>query len=208
MTTSSESTQCTGTKTGTFRRLEEERPRKPLYPVQSQLSTRSGKVGTKSSPQSEEALEDSAEQFDLEIAREVYKKAIIKFETETVLEHRMELAMLFGEYHTFLDQKAKSKLEDLRPEQYKAAIDSRDGPALWIIVLEVLVAGSTHEAEEVNRRVAKVNYFSCRMRKDETTLQTFRIRFEEVFRRYRASGNPEISSEEVARDYIYCPNLS
>jgi len=73
----------TGTKSGTFRRLEDERPRKPSYTAQPQLSTRSGKAGNKSNSQSEETLEDSAEQFEIEIAREVYKKAIIKFETES-----------------------------------------------------------------------------------------------------------------------------
>ena len=69
-------------------------------------------------------------------------------------------------------------------------------------MLATIVAGSTHDAEEVNRRVAKNHYNSFKSERGEE-FADYKLRFEETYRRYLAAGNPTITEDEQARDFLW-----
>jgi hypothetical protein len=189
-----------GTMTGTWRDIESERPTLQLA---EPAPTKSEKRGS--------AKSQEASEFEMEISRnlavEVYKKKLIKFEVDTLPEYRRDVIKLFSEYHAMLDTKSRSKLSELRPEAYRETLEQRNGEKLWSMVIETLIAGSTHDALEVNKRIAKNKYYSFKWQSGES-LVNFRLRFEETHRRYLAAGNPKIDEEEIAKDYLWAADPS
>jgi len=142
------------------------------------------------------------ERLQYDLAVEVYKKKLIKYEVDIKPKYVEEVIQMFAVYHSFLDSNCKSKLDELEPQGYKDIVEERNGEKLWSMVLRVLVAGSTHIEEEVNRRLAKVNYHSLKMQHD-VSIQKFKPKFDETYRRYAAAGNPAIAEDEQARDYMW-----
>lgn len=187
-----------GTMTGVWRNIESERPILQLAEPVPSAKPEKGKASARS-------LEASSE-FEMEISRdlavEVYKKKLIKFEVDTLPEYRRDVIKLFSEYHAMLDTKSRSKLSELRPEAYRETLEQRNGEKLWSMVIETLIAGSTHDALEVNKRIAKNKYYSFKWQSGES-LVNFRLRFEETHRRYLAAGNPRIEEAEIAKDYLW-----
>jgi len=186
-----------GTMTGTWRDIEAERP--VLKAVEGIFPKSSSRTSTRGQASDEHSLERDIAQ---ELAVEVYKKKLIKFEVDTLPEYHREVIKLFSEYHAMLDTKSRSKLSELHPDEYKEILEQRHGERLWSMVIDTLIAGSTHDALEVNRRIAKNKYYSFKWQSGESFVN-FRLRFEETLRRYEAAGNPKISEEEVARDYLW-----
>ena len=219
-----------GTKTGAWRNIERERPmldesfiRALKIRAQSTAATtpkkedkqqRSGGGGGRQKTQQHQQSNEDGDDSDLlgqsqsisslehELAVEVYKKKLIKFEVDIKTKYLEEVIQMFAVYHSFLDSSCKNKLDELEPEEYKVIVEERHGEKLWSMVLKVLVAGSTHIEEEVNRRLAKVNYNSLKMQRD-VSIQKFKPIFEETYRRYAAAGNPVIPDDEQARDYMW-----
>jgi len=218
-----------GTKTGVWRDIEKERPKLNEDFIRAlQISSTPSKQdpGSRGSGRTHSRFDEDGESLNdllrsfpsstsssssdlsdldrlqFEMGVEVYKKKMIKFEVDTVPKYLDEVIQMFSVYHSFLDSDCKNKLDELEPERYRKIVEERNGEKLWSMVLKVLVAGSTHIEEEVNRRLAKINYQSLKMQPD-VSIQKFKPSFDETYRRYAAAGNPAISEEEQARDYLW-----
>ena len=166
-----------GAKTGTFLALDKFRPLK------------------------EEINDD--EGLTEEVVNSIFKKAVVKFHTETLDEIRTILVRMHAATHSFLDQKAKSRLVELMPENYQKSLIERNGQVFWKLVIDTLASGCAHETEEVNRRFSKVKYYSLRQKPDEKELHVFKLRFDDTYRRYIAAKNPKIDDDEQARDFMW-----
>ena len=221
-----------GTKTGNWRNIESEKPqldesfiRALNISSSAPTSRQENKQGSKSGRQSKRGQEEvddeetgpslaellsssilqsspGLERLQYDMGVEVYKKKLVKYEVDIKPKYFDEVIQMFSVYHSFLDSSCKNKLDELEPEEYKKVVEERHGEKLWSMVLKVLVAGSTHIEEEVNRRLAKVNYNSLKMQHD-VSIQKFKPKFDETYRRYTAAGNPVIPEDEQARDYMW-----
>ena len=71
------------------------------------------------------------ERLQYDMAIEVYKKKLVKYEVDIKPKYFDEVIQMFSVYHSFLDSSCKNKLDELEPEEYKKIVEERDGEKLW-----------------------------------------------------------------------------
>jgi hypothetical protein len=70
------------------------------------------------------------ERLQYDLAVEVYKKKLIKYEVDIRPKYVEEVIQMFAVYHSFLDSNCKSKLDELEPQGYKDIVEERNGEKL------------------------------------------------------------------------------
>ena len=114
---------ATGTISGIWRNLEDERPvfmvpRLPESESASSSESRGGRSSKGAKKAEVEGEEPGVVPADVarEITIDIYKKQMVKFETETKVEAENHNIQMFSVYHSFCDSKVRGVLKDLKNE--------------------------------------------------------------------------------------------